>query len=231
MPIFTDYKECKKYEGKAVLVEKIRDGDSFYLADEQVTVPEKKSYSEYEKEKLKKYSRLHYFFYGKSSPPDKELVKLRKALTKERKDQLDDYVRMDQVIEKYREKYSDTPRKITTVLNEFDNDYIIRFIQQDRNKWSPSIYNYERWLVHFIEDQHGWSCDFKTQRNIRILTIVNPNESIRSSDIRRFTTYNYGTPSMATRTEDEEDFGEFIDDEDFDQLIIKKLDEYGNHDD
>ena len=232
LPIYTDFKECKDYEGKAILVKKIRNGDSFYLADEEVNVSEKKSYTKKEKEKLKKYNRIRYFFYGKNTPPDKELVKLKKDLIKERKDQLDDYKRMKKIIEKYRIKYENSVYKIKSLFNDYDDDYIIRFIQQDRTRWNPTIYNYERWLVKFVEDHTGWGVNYTTQRNIRKLIKYNPTETSRDSDIRKYTTYD-GVPSLSVRREDKEkddeefykdtDTESFIEDNEFEELIKNKL--------
>jgi hypothetical protein len=228
LPIYTDYKDHNGYEGVAILIKKIRNGDSFYLSDEEVKLPEKKTYTRKEKEKLNKYKRIKYFFYGKNTPPDKELVKLRKELTKERKDKLDDYPRMEAVIEKYRKKYKNSVYKIKSLFNEFSNDYIIRFIQQNRKNWNPTIYNYERWVVKFIEDSSGWKVDHTTQRNIRILIKYNPTETARNSDIRKYTTYD-GVPSLAVRREenynkvDEEESADFIEDDEFDEFIKNKL--------
>lgn len=231
LPMYTDFKEHKGYEGKAILIKKIRNGDSFYLADEIVKLPEKKSYTKLEKEKLKKYNRIKYFFYGKNTPPDKELVRLKKSLIAERKDKIDDYKRMNALINKYREKYKESVYKIKSLFNEYENEYIIRFIQQDRSKWNPTIYNYERWLVKFVEDSTGWKTDYATQRNIRILVKYNPTETTRDSDIRKYTTYD-GIPSLSVRRSSsdeegklhgEEDLGNFLEDNEFEELIKNKL--------
>lgn len=228
IPIYTDYKECKGFEGEAILIEKVSNGDSFYLSDEIVKVSEKKTYTKEEKEKISKYNRIKYFFYGKSSPPEKDIVKLRKKLIKLRKDLEDDYFKMESLLNKERKKYENSVYKIKSLFDDFNNDYIIRFIQQDREKWNPTIFNYERWIVQFITDSSGWSTNFRTQRNIRILIKYNPNETTRGSDIRKYTTYN-SIPSLSVRREEnkklyqEEDLGDFIDDNDFEELIKNKI--------
>ena len=76
--IFTDYQDedINTFEGRAILLKKVRNGDSFYRKDEQLKIEEKKEYTKEERKRLEKYMRLKSFFYGSTSPPDKELVKL-----------------------------------------------------------------------------------------------------------------------------------------------------------
>lgn len=218
--IYTDYQDEDDYtyEGRARLVKRIRRGDSFYRKDELIKVEEKKQYNKIERRKLEKYNRIKSFFKGVTAPPEKEIVKFRKELVSLRKDELDDIENMNRVINTYKEKYKDSPKRINTLLKEFEPDYIIRYIQQDREKWYPTIYSYERWLVEFVEDKTGWPSNFKTERNIRILVKINPNENNKASDIRKYTTYNNGVSSltMSILDSDEDDFEE--------ELLISKED-------
>jgi hypothetical protein len=223
--IYTDYQDENKttYEGKAVLVKKIRNGDSFYRNDEYIKVEEKKKYNKYERVKLEKYHKLKSLFYGSTGPPEKEVVKFRKELVSCRKDSIDDIENMTRVITTYKHKYSNSPRRIKTILDDFEDDYIIRFIQQDREKWYPTIYTYERWLVDFKEDKTGWNINFKAERNIRLLVKINPNELSKSADIRKYTTYNNGISSLNLFNrddldEDDEDLENPKDSESFDDL-------------
>lgn len=222
--IYTDFQDEDEstYEGKAILIEKIRDGDSFYRKDEQVSVPEKKQYTKKERLKLEKYTRIKSFFNGGIGPPEKEIVKLKKELISVRKDNDDDIENMIRIINAYREKYIDSAKRIKTLLTEFEEDYIIRYIQQDRKKWYPSIYSYERWLVKFIEDSSGWKTDFKTHRNIRYLVKLNPNENVKSADIRKYTTYNNGVSSLKMFKLDDENES----DDDMEDEIKNMFDEY-----
>lgn len=229
--IYTDYKEEVTYEGKAILIEKIKDGDSFYLDKEQLIMTDQKVYSEEDKKDILRYRRLKTFFRGtKKIPPDKELVSLYKDLVKQRKDKVDDFQKMENIIDGYREKYKNSVYKIKTVLVEYDNYYIIRFIQQLRENWRPSIFSYERWKVKFIEDDAGWDVDFVTNRNIRVLKCVNPSEGVRRSELVQFTTYDsipsiqYGRIRNKKKwwaKQNNED--ESISEEEIDDLIIKKL--------
>jgi len=58
------------------------------------------------------------------------------------------------------------------------------------NSRFPVIYTYQRWEVKFIEDSTGWTTDFVTQRNIRLVACVNPTSYSRGDEISKFTTYN-----------------------------------------
>jgi hypothetical protein len=224
--IFTDYQDedINTYEGKAILLKKVRGGDSFYRKDEQLKIEEKKKYSKEERIKLEKYMRLKHLFNGSAYPPEKELVKLKKELISCRKDTVDDIENMLRVINAYKDKYKDSVKKIKSLFNEFDSDYIIRYIQQDREKWNPTIYNYERWLVEFTEDKTGWKTNFRTERNIRILVKINPKENIKSADIRKYTTYNHGISSLAMYNKEEN-----IDDDldcDIESIFDNMIDNY-----
>lgn len=232
LPIYTDYQENEDYEGKAILIEKVRDGDSFYLKNESIRVDrDKRKYSKKERIKLEKYNRLKYFFYGLNTPPDKELIKLKKELTSLRKDKVEDYSKMWDLLEKYKIEFKNSPRKIKAVLTEFDNDYIIRFIQQDRIEWNPTIYTYERWKVEFKEDHTGWPIKFRTERNIRVISKINPKENTKNADIIKYTTYNDGIPSAIPRKKRKNKsiinshIDLTIDDDDFDELIKQKINE------
>ena len=230
--IYTDYKEEIGCEGKAILVKKVRDGDSFYLNEEKLIIKDQKTYSEEDERAILKFKRLIRFFKGnKKIPPDKELRMLYKELKKQRKDKVDDFHRMEKILNNCRLKYQNSVHKIKTVFSEYDNYYIIKFIQQDRELWRPSIFSYERWLVKFIKDGNGWDVNFTTNRNIRILKCVNPSEGVRRSELVQHTTYD-SIPSIQHgriknkrswwKKKNNED-AESVSENEMDDLIIKKL--------
>jgi len=237
LDIFTDFKEEKGYEGKAILVKKIRNGDSFYLDDESVKVPDKKEYTEEETKTMNMYARLTKFFKGDEDwKPYKNCKNLHKELMMERRDEKSDIKRMTTVLRRYRTKFKTSAKKIATVLNEFTDDYIIRYIQQDRRNWEPNIYTYERWEVRFIEDSTGWNTDYVTQRNIRVLACVNPTSYSRGDEISKFTTYNsvrscdiktnhvnrkYNVKKKEEETESPDEL-DYLSDDEMDLLIKKK---------
>lgn len=214
--IYTDYQDEQPstYEGKAILIKKIRNGDSFYRTDEEIKIREKKQYTKKERLSLEKYHKLKLLFQGNIGPPEKEITKFRKELISLRKDNLDDIENMMRVINTYKQKYNTSVRRIKALLTDFEPDYIIRYIQQDREKWQPSIYSYERWLVEFVEDKTGWKTSFRTERNIRILVKLNPNELSKAADIRKYTTYNNGVSSLNLFKREDEDEDDYDGDED-----------------
>tara|TARA_R110000851_G_scaffold309588_1_gene469087 strand:+ start:4560 stop:5351 length:792 start_codon:yes stop_codon:yes gene_type:complete len=232
--IYTNYQEEIKYEGKAILLEKVSDGDSFYLHNEKVEPKDKKEYNEKDNIIINKYNRIIIFFKGVTSKkPTRYCRRLYNELIKQRKDNVDDFLRMKKVLKKYRKKHNDSIQKIGTLLREFDDYYIIRFIQQDRQKWQHSIFSYEKWKIKFIEDQTGWKVDWTTTRKIRILKCVNPTESMRRSELVEHTTYDGMSSRQYDRILDikkynkkkqkEKNESTFINDNEMEDLILIKL--------
>lgn len=193
--IYTDYQEEIGYEGKARLIKKIRPGDSYYLKEEKIKPVDKKEYTKRELAEIHKYKRLTTLFKGNNGMVNVHCRRLLKKLMAERKDQLDDYERMQVVLNEYREQFQDSIHKVGCILREYDDYYIYRYVHQDRKIWQPSIFSYERWLVEFITDSSGWEVSWKTERNIRILKCVNPSESLRKCELLEHTTYDNGIPS------------------------------------
>lgn len=191
LDIFEDFQEEKVYEGRAILIEKIKDGDSFYLSDEELKPVDRKSYNDEQILEILKYNRLIGYFMGTDSKkPNVKCKKLYGQLIRLRRDKLSDYEKMEKLIDEYRLVYNTSSTIFGRLLSEYDNYYIIRFIQQDRLVWHHSIFSSERWKVRFIEDHTGWSVDFTTARNIRLLKCVNPKEGMRNSDLVEYTTYD-----------------------------------------
>lgn len=242
--IYTDFKEEEGYEGKAILLKKLKGGDSYYLRAEDIRPQDKKEYSRKDIEQITKYNRLTTFFKGnksKSKKPDKLCRRLYKELLKERNDELDDFDRMKVVIDRYRNQYNNTIHRITNVLKDYDDYYLARYIQQDNRTWRPSIFSYERWKVRFIEDQAGWEVDWTTARNIRILKCYNPREASRNNQLRDNTTYEGGIPSKdyeriydineynrKKKKEAEKNESIFIDDDEMEELILTRLKKLNN---
>lgn len=194
--IYTDYQDCTGYEGKVILLEKVKQGDSFYLTNEKLIPSDKKQYDDIDQARIIRYSRLNTFLKGNTAKnPRPHCARLYKNLSKCRKGKLTEHKVMSDIINMYRKKYKNSTDTVNTLLKEYDNDYIIRYIQQDQKNWRPSIFSYERWKVQFIEDYTGWKVDWTTNRNIRILKCVNPNERQRRSQLAEFTTYDGGKPS------------------------------------
>jgi len=232
--IYTDYQEEVDYEGEAILLEKIRSGDSYYLYDEKLKPEDEKEYNEESKQRIIKYNRLINFFKGtKTKKPSIYCRRLYRDLIKLRKDELNEFGKMVKVLAKYRKKHQNSIKRIGTVLNEYDDYYIIRFVQQDRGIWRPSIFSYERWKVRFITDGFGWETNWTTMRNIRVLKCLNPSESMRRSQLVEFTTYDSMSSRQYDRITHKRKYREkqerkqnesvFINDKEMDELILTRL--------
>jgi hypothetical protein len=194
--IYTDYKDEVGYEGKARLITKLYKGDSFFISNESILPGDKKVYTEQDLDAIRKYERLVKFFYGnENKKPTKPCVILRNKLIAILKN-TNNYSEMNNYLNNLRVKIANKVFKessVIDVLNVFDNDYLIKFTQQHKRDWSASVYNYERWLVEFIEDNTGWPINFRTQRNIRFLVKWNPKDKVMNNEISKYTTYNSQT--------------------------------------
>lgn len=206
--IYTDYKECEGYEGKAKLLKRIGYGDSFYLRDEAVKVTDKKLYSNTEISKQSKYSNMFGAFFGREGQRvTKEYKRVWKELCALRKDNTSDFKNMNEYLNNLREELKTSTKSIRRLL-DYSNDYIIRFVCQYRkyNDWTPTIFASERWQVEFIEDHTGWAVNnFITNRNIRIIRCVNPDEKVRNSEVLKYTTYN-GKNSIQQAKDEEREY-------------------------
>lgn len=188
--IYTDFKEEKGYEGEAILLEKLYDGDTFYLQNESLLPGDKKEYSNNDYDMVHKFNRLKKFFYGKDSKgPTKYCKVLRDGLLNSFKK--NKYDLMLKYLKEFRSKVKNNIVKhqsVKDLLNSFDDDYIINFIRQHNKVWQPSVYAYQRWKVKFVKDSAGWDSDFVTNRNIRVLMKWNPND--KCDNIIEYTSYN-----------------------------------------
>ena len=206
LDVYTDYQDedPQTYEGKAVLLKLIRYGDSFYLKNEELRVEDKKVYTPDEQSRIVKYNSLRSYFRDADNPPNKFMRKFYKLLVEQRKDLPDDFERIAKVIEAYKHKPM-YRGPIHDMLKKHSIDYICQFINQDRDKWRPTIYNYERWLVQFTEDNWGYPANHTAQRNFRYVSCVMPSEKIRDADIRKYTTYNGASSIVIDQCEDCDD--------------------------
>jgi hypothetical protein len=191
LDIYEDFQDEIGYQGKAILIEKIKDGDSYYLMDEELKPSDQKSYDDNDKLMIVKYNRLVNYFKGNERKKANSKCKLLYTeLIKLRRDKVTEYEEMNKLIDTYRTLYKTVFTIVGRLLSEYDNFYIIRYIQQDRILWRPAIFSSERWKVKFIEDHTGWFMDFTTNRNIRVIKCVNPKEGMRNSDLVEYTTYD-----------------------------------------
>ncbi len=206
--IYTDFKECIGYEGKAILRKKISNGDSFYLKDEFVKVGNKKLYTQHEIDKATKYKFCNSILRGslfKKSNDQLYIKSIYKRLCSLRKNKVSDFYNIN--LEINRIKNENTNELIDELFRIVDNDFLIRFILQHDRRSNQTIFNYERWNIEFIlEDEFQFP--FITNRNIRIIKCVNPSEKPRTSDIFKFMTYNGKTSRDLSKLEEQDDFFE-----------------------
>jgi hypothetical protein len=213
--IYVDYKFQKKLEGKAKLIKRKEKGFTFMLYNENLlTILENKVIDKEkgnhipltrpEKYRNKKYAQLIIMLVGiKKSGVlhvNQDLNNLYLLLKEYVNEELDNPKVLDKLLNTYRkdwEKYTDQ-RNI--FFNKFDNETIIRFIQQTCLKnWCHSIWREETWVVEFVSD--GYSTTFMTNRKVRTLICINPNEEGQNSEILHYITKENSIISNADRKE------------------------------
>lgn len=173
--IYTDFQNQKDYEGKAILVTKISDGDSFYSSEERLIPDEKKEYSDLDTARLDLYTRIRSMFNKDPGLLDM-LVKCRRYAN--------NYDRRMSILNDPSNYLDD---KVS--ISSLDKDAVIRYVEQLNPDWQNTIYMSEKWKVKFTEDKDGWPIEFTTTRNIRVRHNAIKNKNYTS----KYTTYNSKT--------------------------------------
>lgn len=206
--IYTDFKECIGFEGKAILRKKISYGDSFYLKDEFVRLGNKKLFTENDIKKITQFKFCDSIFRGSLFKKSNNQIYIRsiyKKLCSLRKNKVSDFHNINLELNKI--KLSNTDSLINILFTTVNNDFLIRYILQHDRKFNQTIFNYERWTVEFIKESI-FDLPFTTNRNIRIIKCVNPCEKPRTSDVFKFMTYNGKTSRDLTNLEESDNFYE-----------------------
>jgi hypothetical protein len=202
---FLDYKNEKKFAGNARLIERMKTSDTFYEDDEilyedpdnlQLQQSNKLPRPLSKKEKLRnrQYKRLEHLIESN----DKSIRKFIEHLELLCDKSVRSMERMDAYIDRIRSETT-SPGLLKTLLNEFDNLYLIRFIQQTTIKnFTPTLYNAEFWLVEYEGPQETpdgrvlffKGQTFRTNRWIRKLVAIGLSDAPLSNHLSQKTTYN-----------------------------------------
>jgi hypothetical protein len=182
--IYTQYKVFEGYQGDAVLIQRVKVGDTFYRDNEKLFTDNRNFDALDSQEDSKLPSKVLDFSRRKDklsrAESDKALTKIQKennrkyirlryllndgskelrsfnsALKKLVKPTIESIHNMNNFILEQRVRYKKSARKIKAMLSEFTNDEIIRFMQQEHIKdWTPTIYQWESWTVEFPGPQY-----------------------------------------------------------------------------
>lgn len=172
--IYLDFKNEKDYWRDAILLEKVSEGDCFYLNDEKLyQEPEE---ADVFKTFIDNNASNHYFNRLEELLSDKKCKKFVKACVKLCDDEkLDNYNVLYTFIKDFASTYI-KPDELLTVFKEYSTDYITRFIQQTYYKdWDFTLFGYERWLVE-VQPLDKFEKPFRTHRNIRKIVANSPQD-------------------------------------------------------
>ena len=195
--IYTDFHKEVGYEVEAVLIEKIENGDTFFLdefVDANPTMSDKPNQL-----KEKRNEQLNAVFSGNIKEQRPAIQKFFQNVLKLRSNKLDDYNKIYKFIIEYRDKlykkqllglHDEIDSKFKRILRDIPVDYITRYFQQFKKKVNNTIFKYEKWKVEFITDETGYPVSHVAIKKIRIIIKNNYKDRDGYSELTYLTTYN-----------------------------------------
>jgi hypothetical protein len=193
-----------KYEGSATLIKRIEKGHSFIIPEEKLftKLEDKALNSDGSHFALSKLQKLNNIKWNKLNEifSKKELKPIEKKLVANLNRDINNYDTLNDLLFKLRLSYLNDSSIIRAMFMDFNNDELIRFIQQKHFKhWTYTIYRNEKWLVEFIPEQYDtqskwclFSKPFRTTRKIRSIVCICPDENTQSCEMMYHTTDESG---------------------------------------
>jgi len=196
--IYTDFKEEIDYEGEAILLEKLEDGDTFFI--NEFVASNLSMDSKSDKIKESRNEKLSEVFDGQFAT--KESFKFMKEILRLRNNKIDEYNKMLNYVLNTKEQLNkrmlqgkyDNDSRFKRILNEIPESYIVRYFQQFNKKVNNSIFKFEKWKVNFIIDRQGYLTEYTCVRKIRLIVRNNYREKNGVSELSDYTTYNGKIP-------------------------------------
>lgn len=203
--IYTDYKNNLEFEGTALLIEKLEDGDTFFREDESINSNPGMNLTPHPTKE--KYNTLLNEVF-KQEPMPREVRKLKKDLLTIKSNKLGEYNEMYSYLKRERDILckSDIIKgqtvkesKLKKMFSEISLDYIVRYFQQfnaninNPPELKPSIFKYEKWKVLLLYDNNGYEINRTVTRKIRVLV----KNKCGPKHLSNYITYNSkkGTPT------------------------------------
>lgn len=193
--IFSEFKEERKYEGEAILLERLEIGDTFFIDEFVASNPAMDFTPNKRKEAFNE--KLNEVF-NNLSVQTRSAKKFFIQIMKLRCNKLNDYNNMLKCVYKWKDelhkevllgKY-DNDDRFKRILREVPSKFIVRYFQQYNKKVNNSIFRYEKWLVEFIIDEQGGFTSYKAAKKIRVIVKNNYREKNGFSELSLLTTYN-----------------------------------------
>lgn len=186
LDVYLDYSDEINYEGKAILINKLDDIDSFYLSNERVIPTDLSNLSNIDKQHTIWYNQI------KTTISKKEYIPIYEKIFRTVKRRINDYNEVRNILLHYKnllqvfesnDKNRFKYKSLRTMFETIPIDFITRYFQQHNKKWQPSLFRAERWIVQFLNGN-------VTSRKIRYIQVNNPLENYRIDELRNKITYN-----------------------------------------
>lgn len=193
--IYTDFKEERGYEGEAILIEKIDNGDTFFIDEFVASNPNMDDRPN--KRKEKQNEKLNEVFNNLQSQT-KDAKKFFKEILKLRCNKITDFNNMlkcvlrwkDEIHKRYLAGKYDNDDRFKRLFREIKSDYIVRYFQQYNKKVNNSIFIFEKWKVEFVIDDLGYFTNHTAIKKVRKIIRNNYKEKNGNSELSDLMTYN-----------------------------------------
>ena len=181
LPIYLDFKNEESYWRHATLIEKIYEGDSFYLSNEKVYNQPEVNNNTNKVFNFKETNPQNIYYLELDAilnSTKKDIVNFCKKVKKVcNKSKLDNYNKICDFITKFKNEYK-KPDELAIIFNTYSIDYLARYFQQRFYKdWDFTLFSYERWLVEIQPENPKFEKPFRTHRNIRKIIANCPLDS------------------------------------------------------
>jgi hypothetical protein len=200
--IYTDYMTMNKFEGSAILVERLNKGHTYLLPNERMLVKDEdrltvntklQPLNKHQKINAEKYNELVRYLEGFKvkgvTSVNKILNELRVKLVDNLSKSVNNYKTLNKIVREYRFKHYSRIDEVKQFFNKFTNYEIVNFAHQRyQENWDYTIYREERWKVKFIPEQYSidskyclFNTEFVTNRKIATIVCISPEDAYRNN--------------------------------------------------
>lgn len=193
--MYLEFKEERKYQGEAILLERQEVGDTFFIDEFVASNPAMDFIPNKRKEE---YNEKLNGVFNNLSGQTRAAKKFFTEVLKLRCNKINDYNNMLKCVYRWKDelhkevlfgKY-DNDDRFKRILREVPSKFIVRYFQQYNKKINNSIFKYEKWLVEFVIDSYGAFTSYKAVKKIRVIVKNNYKEKNGFSELSLLTTYN-----------------------------------------
>lgn len=200
--IYTDYMTMNKFEGSAILLERVSKGHTYLQPSERMLVKDEdrltvntklQPLTKQQKINAEKYNELTRYLEGFKVKGvisvNKTLAELRKKLVDNLSKSVNNYKTLNRIVREYRFKSYSRIDEVKQFFSKFTNYEIVNFIHQKyQENWDYTIYREEKWRVAFIPEQYStdtryclYNTEFITTRKIATVVCISPEDAYRNN--------------------------------------------------